>query len=78
MSDFLAHAPVPPNNALERAMRGLARGAAGASEEFAPAAPGLALPRPAQRRRKASALQSLSRNLGDTNGPQHRFHHKGG
>jgi hypothetical protein len=41
----------PSNNALERAGRSLAEGAAGASDEFAPAAPNPAMPRPAQRGR---------------------------
>ena len=40
-----------PNNALERSVTGLALGAAGASDEFAPAAPGSAPPRSAQRER---------------------------
>jgi hypothetical protein len=42
---------MPSNNALERSVTGLAVGAAGASEIVAPAAPGSALPRPAQRGR---------------------------
>ena len=40
-----------PNNALERSVTRLAMGAAGASESLAPAAPGSAIPRPAQRGR---------------------------
>ena len=40
-----------PNYALERSVRSLAIGAAGASESLAPEAPGSALPRPAQRGR---------------------------
>ena len=39
------------NNALERSVRSLASGAAGARRIVAPAAPGRALPRPAQRER---------------------------
>ena len=39
------------NNALERSVKGSAVGAAGASDDFAPAAPGRAAPRPAQRGR---------------------------
>ncbi len=35
-----------PNNALERSVKGLAVGAASAWEQFAPAAPGQAVPRP--------------------------------
>lgn len=41
----------PPNNALERSVRGLEKGAAGASDEFAPAALSPAMPRPARRGR---------------------------
>jgi len=40
-----------PNYALEQSVKASRVGAAGASEHFAPAAPGQALPRPAQRRR---------------------------
>ena len=40
-----------PNYALERSVKSLRVGAAGAREHCAPAAPGAALPRPAQRRR---------------------------
>jgi hypothetical protein len=40
-----------PNYALERSVKGLAKGAAGAWESFAPAAPGIAVPRSAQRGR---------------------------
>ena len=40
-----------PNNALERVVTSLEVGAAGACEEFAPAALGSALPRAAQRGR---------------------------
>ena len=40
-----------PNHALERSVRGLARGAAGATESLAPATPGRGIARPAQRRR---------------------------
>ena len=40
-----------PNYALERSVRGLAMGAAGARTIVAPAAPVAALPRPAQRGR---------------------------
>jgi hypothetical protein len=40
-----------PNYALERPVTGLAVGAAGALEIIAPAAPGSAFPRPAQRGR---------------------------
>jgi hypothetical protein len=40
-----------PNHALERSVKGLAVGAAGAWNDCAPAAPGPALPRPAQRER---------------------------
>ena len=39
------------NNALERAVKGLAQGAAGAQKIIAPAAPGNGLARPAQRGR---------------------------
>jgi len=39
------------NYALERTVKGLALGAAGALAIVAPAAPGSALPRPAQRER---------------------------
>jgi hypothetical protein len=39
------------NNALERTVKGLATGAAGARTTVAPTAPGSALPRPAQRGR---------------------------
>jgi hypothetical protein len=39
------------NNALERAQTGSSVGAAGASDEFAPATPSSAVPRPAQRGR---------------------------
>jgi hypothetical protein len=42
---------VPPNNALERPVKGLALGAAGASEILAPAAPGNCWRAAAQRRR---------------------------
>ncbi len=42
---------VTSNYALERSVRGLARGAAGTLEIVAPAARGRALPRPAQRGR---------------------------
>jgi hypothetical protein len=42
---------MPSNNALERAVRGLALGAAGAQNIVAPAAPGSAFPRTAQRGR---------------------------
>jgi hypothetical protein len=42
---------VPPNNALERSVRGLRAGAAGALESFAPAALSSGVPRPAQRGR---------------------------
>jgi hypothetical protein len=40
-----------PNYALERAVKGLAVGAAGARTIVAPAAPGAGFPRPAQRGR---------------------------
>jgi hypothetical protein len=40
-----------PNYAVERSGTGLAKGAAGASESIAPAAPGMRLARPAQRGR---------------------------
>ena len=40
-----------PNNALERAVKGSPKSAAGASDDLAPAAPGWVLPRPAQRGR---------------------------
>jgi hypothetical protein len=40
-----------PNYALERPVKSLRLGAAGASVEFAPAAPGTVVPRAAQRRR---------------------------
>ena len=39
------------NNALERSVRSLAMGAAGAESIVAPAAPSSATPRPAQRER---------------------------
>jgi len=39
------------NYALERSVRGLAKGAAGARTIMAPAAPGTGVPRPAQRGR---------------------------
>jgi hypothetical protein len=42
---------VQPNYALERAVKGLVVGAAGAQEIIAPAAPGKRLARPAQRGR---------------------------
>jgi hypothetical protein len=42
---------VKPNYALERSVKSLAMGAAGAWNNCAPAAPGSALPRPAQRGR---------------------------
>jgi hypothetical protein len=42
---------VPPNYALERSVKGWREGAAGAWEIIAPAAPGSAFPRPAQRGR---------------------------
>ncbi len=41
----------PPNYALERSVTGWRVGAAGARKILAPAAPGQALPRPAQRKR---------------------------
>ena len=41
----------PSNYALERSVKSLAVGAAGAREHCAPAAPAAALPRPAQRKR---------------------------
>jgi hypothetical protein len=41
----------PSNYALERSVKGLAVGAAGAREIVAPAAPSWAVPRPAQRGR---------------------------
>ena len=44
-----------PNYALERSVRGLAVGAAGALDIFAPAALSSAVPRPAQRGRWADA-----------------------
>jgi hypothetical protein len=40
-----------PNYALERAVKGLMKGAAGARTIVAPAAPSRAVPRPAQRGR---------------------------
>jgi hypothetical protein len=40
-----------PNNALERAVKGFAKGGAGARTIVAPAAPGRVVPRPAQRGR---------------------------
>ncbi len=43
-----------PNYALERSVRGLAKGAAGAGKIVAPAAPVKGLARPAQRGRWAS------------------------
>ena len=42
---------LPSNYALERSVKGLAVGAAGARKIVAPAAPGSPLPRPAQRER---------------------------
>ena len=42
---------VTPNYALERSVRSLAKGAAGALETLAPAAPIAGIPRPAQRGR---------------------------
>jgi hypothetical protein len=42
---------VTSNYALERSVKGLVAGAAGARNIVAPAAPGSALPRPAQRGR---------------------------
>jgi hypothetical protein len=42
---------VKSNYALERSVKSLAMSAAGAREIVAPAAPGAALPRPAQRER---------------------------
>ena len=46
------HMQVPmPNYALERSVRGSAKGAAGALEILAPAAPATGVPRPAQRGR---------------------------
>jgi hypothetical protein len=42
---------MPANYALERPVTSLARGAAGAFEDFAPAAPGLRFARAAQRGR---------------------------
>ena len=49
--ELARHGRLPPNNALERAVRRLALGAAGAWESLAPAAPGTAVARPAQRGR---------------------------
>jgi hypothetical protein len=46
---------VTPNYALERSVRGLAWGAAGARESLAPAGPGNCCARPAQRGRRASS-----------------------
>ena len=45
------HMNMTPNKALERAVKGLAVGAAGARNIIAPAAPGRVVPRPAQRGR---------------------------
>ncbi len=45
------HCETPSNYALERSVRGLAKGAAGAWESLAPAAPETGVPRPAQRGR---------------------------
>lgn len=42
---------VPPNNALEQSVHGWWVGSAGAREQFAPAAPRIGVPRPAQRGR---------------------------
>jgi len=39
------------NKALEQSVNGWQVGAAGACEQFAPAAPGIGVPRPAQRER---------------------------
>ena len=50
-SEELRSAVVMPNYALERAVKRLAVGAAGARKIVAPAAPGPALPRLAQRGR---------------------------
>ena len=47
---------VRSNQALERSVKGMAVGAAGACEQCAPAAPGTAVPRPAQRGRWASLI----------------------
>ena len=51
----------PSNNASERAGRSLAEGAAGASDEFAPTAPRIAVARPAQVVWSLSALPRVAR-----------------